>query len=284
LLPRLFGVRGRSPGSVSSDSDLQGRVYALLRVTEQSRRPGRLSLVLQRRLSPALGAPLCQNGSFTRPQLDADSKGRRCCNAPSVHQPVCTLYSQHTHCQKDSPPPAKITRLMIPAEPEVSEESHSVVWALKCLACPSLSAVPDENQSPVSYANCRGNTITHTSTLSYQKKISAVCKAIQGSLSAAKKAEIKAWEEETVPCSHTRELVQETGTSAFSAIDRGCRDCSLTENLWLCLTCGNIGCGREQFGGVGGHGHGLNHYETAGHSVAVKLGTITPEGTAGNEG
>ena len=102
------------------------------------------------------------------------------------------------------------------------------------------------------------------------------------SLSAAKKAEIKAWEEETVPCSHTKELVQKDGIEGVK--DNGaCNNCGLQENLWLCLTCGNLGCGRQQFGGVGGQGHGLAHFESTGntHPVAVKLGTITPEGTAG---
>lgn len=59
-----------------------------------------------------------------------------------------------------------------------------------------------------------------------------------------------------------------------------CANCDLKENLWLCLQCGNLGCGRAQFGGVGGHGHGLAHYEQSHHPVSVKLGSITPEGTA----
>ena len=56
--------------------------------------------------------------------------------------------------------------------------------------------------------------------------------------------------------------------------------CDLKENLWLCLECGNLGCGRAQFGGVGGNSHGLKHTELTSHAVAVKLGSITPEGTA----
>lgn len=56
--------------------------------------------------------------------------------------------------------------------------------------------------------------------------------------------------------------------------------CDLRENLWLCLQCGNLGCGRAQFGGSGGNSHGLKHTEITSHAVAVKLGSITPEGTA----
>lgn len=48
----------------------------------------------------------------------------------------------------------------------------------------------------------------------------------------------------------------------------------------MCLTCGNTGCGRSNYDGTGGNGHGVNHYETTGHPLVVKLGTITPEGDA----
>lgn len=56
--------------------------------------------------------------------------------------------------------------------------------------------------------------------------------------------------------------------------------CDLKENLWLCLECGNLGCGRSQFGGVGGNSHGLAHADSSSHAVAVKLGSITADGSA----
>ena len=56
--------------------------------------------------------------------------------------------------------------------------------------------------------------------------------------------------------------------------------CELRENLWLCLQCGNLGCGRAQFGGIGGNSHGLAHSDQTHHPVAVKLGSITPDGSA----
>lgn len=63
-----------------------------------------------------------------------------------------------------------------------------------------------------------------------------------------------------------------------------CSKCDLKTNLWLCLTCGALGCGRQQFGGIGGNGHALSHSDETGHGVAVKLGTVEPEGTAGQSG
>lgn len=59
-----------------------------------------------------------------------------------------------------------------------------------------------------------------------------------------------------------------------------CSMCDLEQNLWLCLQCGNLGCGRSQFGGTGGNSHGLAHFDATSHAVAVKLGSITADGSA----
>lgn len=56
--------------------------------------------------------------------------------------------------------------------------------------------------------------------------------------------------------------------------------CDLKGNLWLCLECGNLGCGRSQFGGTGGNSHALAHANASSHAVSVKLGSITAEGSA----
>ena len=113
----------------------------------------------------------------------------------------------------------------------------------------------------------------------------------------ARQAEVQAWEQEITPCEHTLCLNQEAARQIDSQgmpwrnlcwiseltqdSDLGhCSMCDLKENLWLCLECGNLGCGRAQFGGIGGNSHGLKHTELTSHAVAVKLGSITPEGTA----
>ena len=118
------------------------------------------------------------------------------------------------------------------------------------------------------------------------------------SLSSARQSEVKAWEEEITACEHTLMLEQynvgklpasgmlyvhilsHPVSSDMSGLAH-CNKCTLKENLWLCLTCGSLGCGRPQYGGFGGNGHGLAHYEETRHPISVKLGTITPEGTAG---
>jgi ubiquitin carboxyl-terminal hydrolase 5/13 len=50
----------------------------------------------------------------------------------------------------------------------------------------------------------------------------------------------------------------------------------LKENLWLWLTCGALGCGQKLYGGVGGNGRALAHFEESASGLCVKLGTITP--------
>ncbi|CAH6722138.1 RING finger protein Etp1p [[Candida] jaroonii] len=56
-----------------------------------------------------------------------------------------------------------------------------------------------------------------------------------------------------------------------SAIDNElehCTECSMAENLWICLVCGNIGCSRyapEQ--------HSLKHFINSGHCFAMEMNT-----------
>lgn len=59
-----------------------------------------------------------------------------------------------------------------------------------------------------------------------------------------------------------------------------CSECSVAENLWLCLTCGNIGCGRAHFDGTGGNSHARTHNSLTSHPLACKLGTISADGLA----
>jgi ubiquitin carboxyl-terminal hydrolase 5/13 len=96
----------------------------------------------------------------------------------------------------------------------------------------------------------------------------------------SRKEEVKAWELEMTTCEHILTLQQEPPKKIESQLLGHCSLCDLQENLWLCLECGNLGCGRSQFGGIKGNGHGMEHTKTSGHGVAVKLGSITPEGTA----
>ena len=54
--------------------------------------------------------------------------------------------------------------------------------------------------------------------------------------------------------------------------------CDKFDNLWMNLTCGTILCGRRYYDGSGGNNHAVEYYERTKHPLAVKLGTITPQG------
>ena len=89
------------------------------------------------------------------------------------------------------------------------------------------------------------------------------------------------WELELNTCAHTRELDQSLVTARIN--DKAmahCAECDLKSNLWLCMHCGHLGCGRRYYDGSGGNNHGVDHWTSAQHGVALKLGTITADGTA----
>lgn len=96
----------------------------------------------------------------------------------------------------------------------------------------------------------------------------------------SRQEEVKAWEQEFTSCEHILTLHQEAPRKIESQDLGHCSLCELHENLWLCLQCGNLGCGRAQFGGLRGNSHALEHKNQVGHAVAVKLGSITSDGTA----
>ncbi|AEY98844.1 FAGR023Cp [Eremothecium gossypii FDAG1] len=83
------------------------------------------------------------------------------------------------------------------------------------------------------------------------------------------------WQLEIKACPHSEQFVVPQDAMP---VRETCGDCDLDRNLWLCLHCGNIGCGREQVG-IEGHSHALKHYQQSenNHPLAVKLGSLTSE-------
>ncbi|KAK3638617.1 ubiquitin C-terminal hydrolase Ubp14 [Elasticomyces elasticus] len=154
----------------------------------------------------------------------------------------------------DSEPPEKISKLAIQAETE--EERYDVQTSIHCFEC----GVSDLEAS------------------------GAVGETVAGILRAntfAKSEEVKAWEQEMTACEHTLCLEQTTPRTIPSGSLSHCADCSLQQNLWLCLTCGNLGCGRSQWGVPNaGNNHAINHTTSTAHPVAVKLGSLTADGGA----
>lgn len=129
-------------------------------------------------------------------------------------------------------------------------ETHTLV---KCVACSQVVAPP---------AN-----------------IGALVHSILLSNSANFQSSVEAWELEIQPCEHTL-LLEQIPRNVLEKSLATCNSCDLNANLWLCMICGNLGCGRKNYDGTGGNGHAVEHNKATRHSVVCKLGTITPEGTA----
>ncbi|KAG5652383.1 hypothetical protein H0H81_005213, partial [Sphagnurus paluster] len=157
----------------------------------------------------------------------------------------------------DAEPPANMKKLAIAEDRE--EDKYETATVVKCWAC--------DAEKGLELADALND-------------IKSVVDGVMKSLSSARQSEVKAWEEEILPCEHTLTLRQEANGHIPASGLAHCNACDLKENLWLCMTCGFLGCGRQQFGGLGGNGHGLAHYEATRHGISVKLGTITPEGNA----
>jgi BRCA1-associated protein len=68
------------------------------------------------------------------------------------------------------------------------------------------------------------------------------------------------WKDSTCPVCRYTQSPDPTG-------DNTCLSCDSREDLWICLICGNIGCGRY----VGGHAH--THFVQTQHTFAMQLGT-----------
>ncbi|GAB7355423.1 hypothetical protein MBLNU459_g5937t1 [Dothideomycetes sp. NU459] len=160
---------------------------------------------------------------------------------------------KHKRSHSDEPP-AKMSRLAVAAETE--QDRYDTRTRVRCLEC---------NTDDVDTA---------------QANLADVVAAVLDANTFARQEEVKAWEQEMVPCEHTLCLEQHPPRAIDSQHLGHCSMCDLNENLWLCLACGNLGCGRAQYGGVGGNSHGLAHADSTGHPVAVKLGSLTADGSA----
>ncbi|XP_032639555.1 ubiquitin carboxyl-terminal hydrolase 13 [Chelonoidis abingdonii] len=108
--------------------------------------------------------------------------------------------------------------------------------------------------------------------------VTIACDAVLSSKSPYRKQDPDSWEEELQVSKHAKTLVQIDSGVRIPPSGWKCSKCDLRENLWLNLTDGSVLCGKWFFDGSGGNGHALEHYKEMGYPLAVKLGTITPDG------
>lgn len=146
-----------------------------------------------------------------------------------------------------------MSKLAIAAETD--EDRYDTALAVRCIDCAIDLDPANAKLAPVVAGILKANTFSRSE-------------------------EVKAWEQELTSCDHVLSMQQHPSRKIEQGALGHCYACDLTENLWLCLECGNLGCGRKQMGGVDGNSHALAHSDESSHGVAVKLGSITPEGTA----
>jgi ubiquitin carboxyl-terminal hydrolase 5/13 len=172
----------------------------------------------------------------------------------TTHHPLALNLKRTRKQINREEPPQKMSKLAIAAETE--EDRYDTEIRVICYSCPSEKVNMTAGKLPI------------------------VVDGIMQAMTFARQEEVKAWEQEFTDCEHILCLQQQPSKQIASQDLGQCSLCGLKENLWLCLECGNLGCGREQFGGVRGNSHGLAHANSSSHGVAVKLGSITPEGSA----
>ncbi|KAJ8293984.1 RING finger protein ETP1 [Rhodotorula toruloides] len=76
------------------------------------------------------------------------------------------------------------------------------------------------------------------------------------------------WGDSRCPvCRSTNARQRRNTVTATEAADSKCAVCQSPSNLWICVICGNVGCGRYQ----GGHAH--SHFTDTGHSFSLEVET-----------
>ncbi|KAH7410292.1 ubiquitin carboxyl-terminal hydrolase 14 [Phaeosphaeria sp. MPI-PUGE-AT-0046c] len=190
----------------------------------------------------------CFNGGCT------GDRNHSLLHVSSTNHPLVLNIKRTRKKVKRDEPPQKMTKLSIAAETE--SDRYDTTTQVKCYEC----GVDDVDKS--------------------SGKLPELVDAVLKANTFARQEEVKAWEQEMTACEHTLFLEQRATRQIESQSLGHCSECELNENLWLCLTCGNLGCGRQQYGGVGGNSHGVGHTKSTGHPVAVKLGSLTADGTA----
>jgi uncharacterized UBP type Zn finger protein len=88
----------------------------------------------------------------------------------------------YLHSQRDEPPP-KISKLAIAAETE--EDRYDIATSVVCYSCPQKDVDKTSGKLPV------------------------VIEGVMNAMTFSKREEVKAWEQEFVPCEHTLCLVQQ---------------------------------------------------------------------------
>ncbi|KAM9390062.1 ubiquitin carboxyl-terminal hydrolase 5 isoform 5-T5 [Phaethornis superciliosus] len=189
-----------------------------------------------------------------------------------VHKDECafsfdTPKEEDTNSSAGDPPRKKPTRLAIGVEGgfDITEEKFEYDEDVKIVIFPEHLDIPRDGLEGLPDM--------------VKDRIASAVEAILTADSASRKQEVQAWDGEVRRVSkHAFSLHQLQNDVRIPPCGWKCSKCDMKENLWLNMTDGAILCGRRYFDGSGGNNHAVEHYRETGYPLAVKLGTITPDG------
>lgn len=165
-------------------------------------------------------------------------------------------------------PHPKITKLAIGVDGGFNPDSEEAMY--NTTETNTIVVYPSMEQIPLNHSDL-------------PRKITECVTGILEAESAGRLEELKdlvgTWDgEKLIESQFARNLEQINNGKKIPPSGWKCEACDLKENLWLNLTDGSILCGRRFFDGSGGNNHALEHYAKHKYPLAVKLGTITPNG------
>ncbi|ORD96179.1 UBP14 [Hepatospora eriocheir] len=73
--------------------------------------------------------------------------------------------------------------------------------------------------------------------------------------------------DDTIVCPH---FSGDVDKNVIDILDKQCNECDINDNVWKCLECGYVGCGRNQYG-IEGNNHMFNHYKSTDHFRTLSL-------------
>ncbi|KAM4581137.1 ubiquitin carboxyl-terminal hydrolase 5 isoform 1-T1 [Odontesthes bonariensis] len=163
------------------------------------------------------------------------------------------------------PPKKKPTRLAIGIEGGFDVEQEQYEEDVKVVILPDRQEVTSEDLATMPDV--------------VRERVSLSMAGIMAADSVSHTLQVQQWDGEVRQESrHAADLKQLDNGIKIPPSGWRCEVCDLQENIWMNLTDGKVLCGRRYFDGSGGNNHALLHFQETGYPLAVKLGTITPDG------
>ncbi|KAM9513461.1 ubiquitin carboxyl-terminal hydrolase 5 isoform 1-T1 [Salvelinus alpinus] len=163
------------------------------------------------------------------------------------------------------PPKKKPTRLAIGIEGGFNVEQEQNEEEVKVVLFPDRQEVTSDDLA--------------TMPDLVRERVSLAMAGLMSADSVSHALQVQQWDGEVrAESRHAVELKQLDNGTKIPPSGWRCEVCDLQENLWMNLSDGRVFCGRRYFDGSGGNNHALLHFQQTGHPLAVKLGTITPDG------